>query len=149
MSTASLTGAWTRQSSTFRRGAAITWTAVILVLCWIPARWLGLQEYVPDTGGFPLPPPDKLIHFSLFAGFSLLWIGAAWPRRVALRVLLAGLALAVLTELGQDLPFIARDGNLPDGLADSAGIVAGVVAGAWLSNRPTPSQPENSRENPS
>lgn len=121
-----------------RRGVALAWTAAILALCLPPASWLGIVEVVPTGEGLPLPPPDKVVHFTLFAGFSVLWSAAAWPARRPAMVLAAGLALAVITELWQELPFIARDGNLADGLADSAGALAGVLAAPWLLRRDEP-----------
>jgi hypothetical protein len=108
---------------------------LILVLCLIPARWLGLRDVVEAAEGLYLPPPDKIVHVTLFAGFSALWVAAAWPERRTWAILVAGLALAALTELGQDLPFVARDGNLADGLADSSGILVGLVVATWWLSR--------------
>lgn len=112
-------------------GLALGWTALIVTLCLMPARWLGRVGVEEGFFRMPLPSPDKLVHFTLFAGFAALWTRAAWPRRVLGWVLAAGLALAIATELAQSLPVIARDGNLPDTLADTLG----VALAAWLTPR--------------
>jgi hypothetical protein len=119
-----------------RLGAALGWTLLILILCFIPADWLGLVIVEEGPARLPLPSPDKLVHFLLFSGFAALWTLVAWPRRAVGRVAVAGLALAVLTELVQDLPAIARDGNLPDALADTLGVLAGATfTPVFLRNR--------------
>jgi VanZ family protein len=104
------------------------WTALILVLCWTPGRWLPVHE--PGTGGGPAIQKDKLVHFTMFAVFGTLWMRAVRTSRGAGTLLVSGLAFAAVTELGQDLPFIGRDGDVYDALADSTGLV--VAVGVWL-----------------
>ena len=106
---------------------AVVWTLVILVLCWTPADWLPVEE----TGGqgWGLPHKDKLVHAGIFFIFSVLWLAATGEKRGRFAwVAGAGIALAVVTELGQNLPFLRRDGEVADALADGVGVLVGL----WL-----------------
>lgn len=127
------TSPWASRSR--RRAAAVGWTAAIVVLCLIPSGWLGLGAIERGRAGLPLPSPDKLVHFALFGGFALLWSLACWPARYPARIAAAGIALVLGTEWAQNLPFIARDGNLPDALADTIGLLVGSVAAPWIARR--------------
>ena len=49
--------------------------------------------------------------------------------------LLMSLGLAVLSELGQTMPWVNRDAGLDDLLADMAGAVIGSGIAAWLARR--------------
>ncbi len=109
-----------------RASLAWAWTALILGLCWFPRSMMQRSETGPDP--FPIPHLDKLVHFALFLGFAWLWARVGGDR--PLRVLLAGVALAAISELGQMAPIVNRDAGLADGLADVAGAVAGL--GAYL-----------------
>jgi hypothetical protein len=107
---------------------AVAWTVLLLALCLAPSR------VIPDEKTFNIrkyiPWYDLVVHFTLFAGFALNWTRAvSAPRRWAL-VPVAGLLLAVGTELAQGLPFIQRDPNVLDGLADLAGVALGLGAAA-------------------
>jgi hypothetical protein len=109
---------------------AVAWTVLLLTMCLAPAR------VIPDEKTFSLkkyiPWYDLVVHFTLFAGFALNWIRAVGaPIRWAL-VPAAGLLLALGTEWAQGLPFIQRDPNLLDGLADGAGLAIGLTAVALL-----------------
>ena len=64
----------------------------------------------------------------MFAGFGILWMGALPPRR-RLAVMVGGLALAGISEVGQGLPIVERDPSVLDALADSVGLLAGIGAG--------------------
>lgn len=103
---------------------ASAWTLVILALCWIPSHLLRVKESGPRP--FLFAHIDKLVHFSLFAGFAFLWARVGRPR--AGLVLAAGVALAILTELGQELPIVGRDADVLDGLADAIGVAVGLLA---------------------
>jgi VanZ family protein len=110
-----------------RRTLAVLWTLVILVLCWTPADWLPVKE----TQGAVrhLPHKDKIVHAGMFFVFAVLWLEATRekPGRFPW-VAAAGIALAILTELVQNIPFLRRDGEVADALADSAGVFVGL----WL-----------------
>ena len=64
---------------------------------------------------------------------AFLWM-AAGPIR-ARWVMVAGVVAAVVSELGQNVPIVNRDANFPDGLADVAGVVSGIVAFVLLQGR--------------
>ena len=111
---------------------ALAWTVLVLVLCWIPGRWLGHE--VP--GG----QSDKLAHAGMFAVFSWLWAWAVAPSMRTARILGAGLLLALVTEVGQAVPLIGRDPDPLDALADSIGV--GVGLGVFRLRRPVPEPSE-------
>jgi hypothetical protein len=105
------------------------WTSLLLAACWIPGYWLHANESRRHLGMSNL---DKVVHAALFAGFGFFWLRApGWPWRTA-RVVAVGLALAVLTELGQATAIVARDADPLDALADAAGLLAGIGAARLL-----------------
>jgi len=107
---------------------AFLWTFGIIAACSIPGRSL------PPSGLFEF---DKVIHVIFFAGFGLLWLLAArTPLRVRLwRVLLAGLAFAVLTELYQGILPFERFPDPYDVIANVSGLVAALLAYGWWHQR--------------
>lgn len=105
------------------------WTGLLLVACWIPGRWLHGDESRMHLGISNL---DKVVHGTLFAGFGLLWGRALGTRGRTARVVAVGLLLAVVTELGQATPVIARDADPLDALADAAGLFLGLGAARLL-----------------
>jgi VanZ family protein len=109
-----------------RYALAWGWTLVILVLCWWPTRLLPVSE----TARVPFFTinVDKLVHFSIFATFAVLWMRVRRPAGTTGRVLLAGLVLTVVSELGQLVPAVGRDANLPDAAADLVGVGIGLLA---------------------
>jgi VanZ like family len=102
------------------------WTLVILVLCWIPRMYLTGEEKLAKP--FFVPNFDKLVHMGIFAVFAVLWMRVGSSSRRAWWVVAAGVALAVITEIGQVLPIVNRDCNVADGLADSVGVMVGLGA---------------------
>ena len=105
--------------------AATLWTVGILVACWAPVEAGGGGTFPPGT--------DKAVHLAMFAGFGFLWLRAA-PGHLA-RVVVAGLALAVVTEAVQAwLPF-DRSADALDALADGVGLALGVGAARVLRRR--------------
>ncbi len=117
---------------------ALAWTVLVLVLCWIPGRWLGQEA--------PGSQFDKLAHAGMFAVFSWLWAWAVAPSMRTARILGAGLLLALVTEVGQAVPLIGRDADPRDVLADSIGV--GVGLGVFRLRRPVPepSEPASAAE---
>ena len=102
---------------------AIVWTLLIVALCLVPSSWLGSGEPSGDPSWLrrllgPIPL-DKAIHFSMFAIFGLIW---RWSGASLRSTLLGGVALAVLTELGQSIPALERSTDLDDLMADLAGL---------------------------
>jgi VanZ family protein len=112
------------------RWLARGWAVLILVACWIPRAHLPPGERVPGV-----PNVDKVVHFGLFAVLGLLVRLSASPRTRTATLLALGLLLAIVSEVGQATPFVNRDANVPDGLADSLGMLAGLLAIALLPAR--------------
>ncbi|MHB1559252.1 MAG: VanZ family protein [Isosphaeraceae bacterium] len=109
---------------------ASLWTAVILVLCWAPREYV--QEAEENTPWFAIPNFDKVVHWGIFVVFAVLWLRTSGSRTRYLTVALAGLGLAVLTELGQLLPRIGRDASVADGITDLIGLTLGLILARWL-----------------
>ena len=105
---------------------AWSWTLVILGLCWLPRTYIPEDERAPRM--FLIPHLDKMIHLGIFAVFAWLWMRVGSSPRRGRWVLLGGVALAVISELGQELPIVSRDASIFDGLADSLGVIVGIVA---------------------
>ncbi len=106
-----------------------SWTLVILALCWLPRSLLPVREHGPKPEF--VPNLDKAVHLGIFAVFAVLWMRAGTSGSRAGKVLILGLALAVVSELGQNLPIVNRDAGLPDGLADALGLLVGLAAYAF------------------
>ena len=106
--------------------AAVGWTILIAALCWTPG---GVVRTVGDeTRLFKIPSFDKFVHAGLFAVFAFLWLKATPAPKRFPPILLGGLALAVVTELGQLTAFVNRDARLDDALFD----MLGVLLGGWV-----------------
>lgn len=98
--------------------AAVGWTAFLLLLL-----------FMPVGSGPSMPYMDKVVHFVLFFGFAVLWPWGGVPHRA---VLIAGIALAPLTEVVQGLLPWPRGTELADVVAD----ILGVLAGIWMAGVP-------------
>ncbi|QDV32472.1 VanZ family protein [Tautonia plasticadhaerens] len=102
---------------------AISWTGLIFVLCLAPQSWLGTVGQAGEPSWldqlFGVIPTDKVLHSGMFAVFALLW---RWSGASRARILAGGLAVAVLSELGQSIPGLDRSSDLADLLADLAGL---------------------------
>lgn len=109
--------------------AAIAWTALIIIVCSIPGTDLPATE----VAGL-----DKVGHFVLFAVFGWLWLTAvkSRPGRAVRNVLLAGLVLALLTEIYQGLLPFERDPSALDAAANAAGLFAGIAVRRVSKKRP-------------
>lgn len=112
-----------------RIALAMTWTLLVLIGCWIPAWLLPVSEASLSMPGWGIPK-DKALHFAMFAGFAYLWLLALGRPFRFLPVLTAAIALVAISELGQALPFIGRNPDLPDAIADLVGV--GFAAGFVL-----------------
>ena len=122
------------------RWMAIAWTIVIVILCWMPRARLPLPEHTPSL--FRMLHIDKVVHFGIFAVFAFLWRLAS-NSRATLLIAVVGVVFAIVTELVQDLPIVGRDADVWDGLADSAGVLTGLVFGSLMTaRRMRVSQPE-------
>ena len=109
-----------------RTWTALAGTAVLLGLCLWPRHLMPASEQSPKL----VPHLDKVIHFGMFFGFTILWARAK-PTPLSgnkwnLAVLGASAALAAATELAQGLPAVNRDPDVLDGLADLSGSFAAI-----------------------
>ena len=114
------------------RWLAVAWTLLILVLCWTPRGSLPISEHAPSL--LHQLHVDKFVHFGIFAVFAALWRRNGGRRATPL-IAIAGIALAIRTELGQETTIVNRDGDFWDGLADSAGVFVGLVFAGYLARR--------------
>lgn len=110
-----------------RRGLRWVTTAVVLALCLAPRGWVARE-----SSGKHLPHTDKVVHFAMFAAFALSWVAsrprASLSRSFVTSVLVASVALAVLTEVAQGHPYVQRDPDPLDALADMVGAFCAVAA---------------------
>jgi hypothetical protein len=120
----------TPTSTIFRLTMAVLWTVVILVLCWTPGELVeSLERRSP---WFAIPNLDKLVHWGIFVVFTVLWLRVGSSRWQYAWVGLGGLALAAMSEILQNLPWIGRDGNLDDTMTDLIGILIGLAVARWI-----------------
>lgn len=110
-----------------RTGWAVAWTVLVLAACWLPKDRLPVDE---GRSHRRVPNADKLAHVALFAGFGWLWLRAR-PGRAG-RVAAAGVALAIVSELGQQVPVVGRDADVLDAQADTVGVGLGIAAALRL-----------------
>jgi VanZ family protein len=114
----------------FRITMAVVWTAVILVLCWTPRQYV--MEAEEKAPWFAIPNFDKFVHWGIFLVFAVLWLRTSGSRWKHVYVALAGVALAVITEVVQGLPQIGRDGSVNDGITDLIGLALGLALARWF-----------------
>ncbi len=109
-----------------RWAAAVGWTLVILLVCWMP------KTVVKEAEGRPwlnIPHLDKVVHGVIFVVFGILWLRAQRTRSRSgyAWVVLLGVVVAVVSELGQNMPWVARDASVADTLTDCAGVAIGIL----------------------
>lgn len=119
--------------------AALSWTLLILAVCWFPMEMFpsGIGEEHPEA----FPHFDKVVHAGIFAVFGLLWLRALPGKARYLVVVAAGAALALVTEYGQSLPIIGRDGDVVDGLFDVLGVLSAYPLSMLLFRRQRDEEP--------
>jgi hypothetical protein len=112
-----------------RVAATVIWAAVILALCWTPKTVI----HEVGSGSFwEIPHLDKIVHGSIFIILAILWLRIAPSRRMIWIVLAGGFALALVSELGQLMPFVSRDCNFFDFLIDFAGVLIGLAVAPFV-----------------
>lgn len=106
---------------------AWAWTCIILVLTLMPAKVLPESEVLNH-----IPQFDKLVHAFFFLLFVILWSAALYLHRGQMyhkRVvyfIIAGILLGIAIEfLQKDIPFIHRDFEVGDMVADAIGALIG------------------------
>lgn len=104
------------------RGAFAVVVLISLVVLFAPG---------PDVPPSPYET-DKLVHGGVFAALALTgsWAGAG---RTVLAVALP--VYAAVSELIQTIPALQRDGSVGDWLADTVGVLLGLLLWAWLTRR--------------
>jgi hypothetical protein len=113
---------------------AVLWTIVILVLCWTPQALL--PEYAGPESLTQELHLDKFVHAGIFTIFTVLWLRTRPAGKTRyLWVLLAGTALAAITEIVQNLPIINREGEFQDAMADFAGVLFGFPLLHWIEQK--------------
>ena len=118
-----------------RAVVAVLWTIVILVLCWTPQTLL--QTLLPvnerTESLTQMLHLDKFVHVGIFTVFTVLWLRTRPAGKTRyLWILLAGTALAAITEVVQNLPIINREGGFEDAMADFAGVLFGFPLFHWI-----------------
>jgi VanZ family protein len=98
---------------------------VVLFLCWLPATVV--QKIEGESPWFQVPNLDKAIHVGLFVVLAILWRRAYPSKRAIGAVILGGVLLGAITELGQLLPIVRRHAELHDLAMDSVGVLIGVA----------------------
>ncbi len=114
----------------FRLTMASLWTIVILILCWMPKSVI--EEVEEGSRWFDIPNLDKVVHWGIFVVFTVLWLRIGTSRWRYAWVVLGGLALAAVSEIVQNLPWIGRDGELDDGITDMIGVLLGLIIARWI-----------------
>ncbi|WP_138735486.1 VanZ family protein [Modestobacter excelsi] len=97
---------------------------------------VSLAVLFAPPGDVPSSPPgvDKVVHFSLFAVLASTgrWAGVGQSVLAALLVL-----YAAGSELLQGTPLVDRDASIGDFVADSAGVVVGLLLWRLVATRRT------------
>ncbi len=107
---------------------ALAWTLLILFVCWLPADRLPIRETThPSIWELKVPHADKIVHFGVFVIFSTLWLRGRSSPRAYVYIIVSGMLLAVVSELGQGHPWIRRDPDLLDIVADILGVLSGAA----------------------
>jgi VanZ family protein len=97
---------------------AILWTLVMCIAFFMPASG------IPSVG---IPHIDKVVHFSLFTGFGLVWLNAVKGRRRTAFVFVVGLVFAILSETLQGILPTNRTPSSLDVVANVLGLVTALV----------------------
>lgn len=105
---------------------AILWTTAIMAMCWVPMSLFGSGDDA-GHGLFDIPYFDKVVHFSIFVGFAVLWHLATSGARRSFQIVAWGIGLAILTEVVQQLPLIGRESGFDDAAFDVAGLLLGAL----------------------
>ncbi len=105
--------------------AAAGWSVLMLVAMSIPIP----ADTVPQVGkGFLNIPTDKLAHAGLFAIFAGLWsVALAGRKRWIAWVGISGAVFGGLTEAVQAIPWLHREADWEDLVADVAGVALGLL----------------------
>jgi VanZ family protein len=85
----------------------------------------------PDLPDIDVPMADKWAHFLVFGGLYFLWASALRNSRVlsqSLLLIFALLSYGIIIEVIQEYFYVSRTGDLMDVVANSVGILLGLIA---------------------
>lgn len=105
------------------RTATLIW-AVILA-------WLAFRPSTGFDGGLPWDKANHALAFLVLTGLT----GRGWPELSRTALVLIMLAAGVGIELVQGVPWIGRDADVGDVVADAIGVAGGLTGLAWLRRR--------------
>ncbi|WZO97819.1 hypothetical protein EP7_004871 [Isosphaeraceae bacterium EP7] len=100
---------------------------MVIVACGWPSHRLPVNEGANGIG--EIKHLDKVIHAAIFGVLGFLWMRVDGARSIVPQLIIAGIALAVGSELLQLHPAIGRDATLGDLAADLVGFAPGLAAG--------------------
>jgi hypothetical protein len=104
-------------------------------LFWAAAIFAFVMAVIPYVPDIPGEASDKLEHITAFVTLSL--IGAwAFPRLSLIQLLLRLSLFGAFIELVQAIPFLHRDSDPLDWIADTIACIAVLAAIAWWRARP-------------
>jgi len=98
----------------------ILWSIFVVVLTGIPG------DNIPKNNWLDKLMIDKVVHISMYAGFSFLFIFESNGKFAALGLLL-GILFGVLMEIFQLYVFVSRSFDFYDMLANSIGAILGIL----------------------
>jgi VanZ family protein len=103
-------------------------------LFWAAALFALVMALLPHPPHIPGNPPDKIQHIAAFATLGLLG-SFAFPRLSSLRLIAALSLFGAFIEIAQAIPFLQRDSDPLDWLADTAACLLVVAALRWREAR--------------
>lgn len=103
-----------------KKWPALLWSVIIFILLAMPSSGLESKTLIK------VPGLDKLIHFTLFAVYSWLWMRyKAAQNRISktnlFTIVISGCVFGILMEFVQLHPFVNRDFEWGDMMADGLG----------------------------
>ncbi len=103
---------------------------VLRLLFWAAALFALVMAMIPHPPHIPGNPSDKIQHAAAFATLGLLG-SLAYPRLSVVRLIIGLSLFGALIEVGQAIPFIHRDSDPLDWLADTIACAFVVIAVRW------------------
>lgn len=104
------------------------------ILFWAAAAFAFVMAILPQPPAVPGEPNDKVQHIAAFATLALLG-SFAYPRVSLLRLLASLSVFGALIEVVQAIPALHRDSDILDWLADTAAVIAVLLAVRWWRGR--------------
>jgi hypothetical protein len=124
----------------YLRQALVRYRPFAAPLFWAAAIFAFVMAVIPHPPDIPGNPSDKIQHIAAFVTLSVL--GAwAFPRLSLIQLLLRLSLFGAVIELAQAIPFIHRDCDPMDWLADTAACLVIVSLLAWWRARPEAAGP--------